>query len=70
MGNMLHSGLDGEKEAGNIPVANSKQKEDMEMYGQLPDYGDLLGYDLWAHTELIHAAGGFMPIFASQHGKL
>ena len=56
MWGMLKSGLGGEKESHTILVGNSKQQEDLEMYGQLLDYDEFQGYDLWVHTEFVQVA--------------
>ena len=51
MDDMIKSGLDGEKEERTISVGNSKHQEDLEMYGQLPDYDEFQWYYLWINTE-------------------
>ena len=40
--------LGNENEAHIVPVNGFKQKEDLKMYRQLPDYDDFQGYDLGA----------------------
>ena len=42
----------GEKEARTSSVGNFKQKEDLEMYGQLPDYEEFQVYGLGIGTDL------------------
>ena len=45
-GDMLKSGLEGEREARIVTVDSFKQKEDLKMYSRSPDYDILQGYDL------------------------
>ena len=52
MGNILKSGSEGEKEARTSSVENFKQKGDLEMYGQLPDYDEFRRYDPGIDTDL------------------
>ena len=46
MGNMPKSRLGGGKEDRTISAGHFKHQEDLEMYGQLPDYGEFQGCDL------------------------
>ena len=52
MRNMLKSGSGGEKESRTISVGDFKQQEDLEMYGQLPDYDEFQLYVLGIDTDL------------------
>ena len=49
---MIKSGLRGEKEARIIPVVDFKQREDLQMYGQLPDYEEFQRYYLGIYSEV------------------
>ena len=64
MGIMLKSGLDGEKEAHTIAVGNFKHQEGWGIYGQLPDYDELQGYDVGIDTDLSRIAE---KIYANFH---
>ena len=44
---MSRASLKGGNEARVVSANDSKQREDLKMYSQLPDYDDFQGYDLW-----------------------
>ena len=63
MRNMPKSSLGNTKEAHLAVLENSKQQEDVELYGQLPDYDDFQGYDLGQEDILRRIALGICDNF-------
>ena len=61
---MLRSSLENGKEAHLVILCNFKQKADVKMYIQFPDYDDFRGYDLGLGGNLSHIA---RKIYANFH---
>ena len=57
MGNMMKSGMEGEKQSRTISVGNSKHQEYLKIYGKLPDYYEFQAYDLGIGTDLSQIDG-------------
>ena len=51
---MLKSGSGGAKGSQTISVGDFQQKEDLQMYGEIPDYDAFHGRDLAIDTDLSH----------------
>ena len=49
-----------------ISAENSKRREDLKMYGHLPDYGEFHGYDLGIDSELSQIAEKIYANFYKQ----
>ena len=67
---MHKSGLEGEKGARTVSVANFYQRKDLEMYSQLPDYGEFQGYYLGIDAVLSQIGRKiFSPIYTIHIGR-
>ena len=62
--NMPKSSLGNTKEVHRAILENSKQQEDVKLYGQLPDYDDFQRYDLRQEDILRQIA---MGVYANFH---
>ena len=51
-------------------LGKSKEKDDVKLHGQLPDYADFQDCDLGWSTLYIRLVGKFMPISTSLRGEL
>ena len=60
---MMKSSLGNTKEH-LVVLEDSKQQEDVKLYGQLPDYGDFQGHDLGREDILLQIA---LMIYANFH---
>ena len=63
---MLRSSLENGKEAHLVILCNFKQKADVKMYIQFPDYDDFRGYDLGLGGNLSHIARKIYDNFHNQ----
>ena len=61
--NILKLRLGNTKGAHLVVLENPEQKEDVKLYGKLPDYGDFQGYDLWIEAVLSRIARGIYAYF-------
>ena len=61
---MIRSCLEGPKQARAVLVGGFKQKADLEMYSQLPDYDEFQGYDQGVESVLGQIA---QEIYANFH---
>ena len=64
---MIKWGLEGEKESHTISVGVFTHREDLKMYGQLPDFDDIQRYDMGIDTDLSRMAG---EMYADFHKPL